>query len=89
MTAAANAQPRPGLRLIGPLPLMGSCVGLFVAPGGDVQLALWDEGWPEGAPGSRARPSLTRFAGPETPGELAAIAAALFDALGGADAANA
>jgi hypothetical protein len=94
MTAAAALRAlmrpgmRPGMRLVGPLPLMGSCVGLWIAPEGDVQLAIWDEGWPEGAPGSRAQPSLTRFAGPETPGELAAIAAALTDAMEGTHAGN-
>jgi hypothetical protein len=84
MTAAApRALIRSGMRLIGPLPLCGSQCGIWIAPEGDVQLAVWDDGWPEGAPGSRALPTFARFAGPETPGELAAIAAALTEAMGG------
>lgn len=61
---------------IATLPLAGSVVDIC-AHGGTLQLCLRDAGWPDGAPGSAARPWINRFCTLATPAELRAIADAV------------
>jgi hypothetical protein len=80
---SAPAPRRADLRLIGPLPFAGGQAGLLAGRDpGDLQLVVYDDAWPDGAAGSLARPSLTRFVTAATLAELDAIRAALADVLG-------
>jgi hypothetical protein len=65
-----------------PMPLCGSSVEVLTYAG-TLQLVLWDQGWPEGAAGSRGRPTLSRFCDAATPGELRALADWIEAALAG------
>ena len=90
MTAApaAPAIRRADQRMIGPFAFCGGQAALLAGQGpgngsGDLQLIIYDDAWPEGAAGSLARPSLTRFVNHSTLAELDMIRAAMMCALAG------
>lgn len=76
----------PAVSRIGPMPFAGGCAGIYRDRAGALQLAFWDEGWPDGAAGSADRPYFLRPVDAGTLAELDTIRAAIAEQVGGADA---